>query len=809
LNTILTDCLDNAVARAVLVVADAGTGKSRLRHEFLRRVATLHPDLLVLSGFGDVMAAGSAYGLLRQILNSLCGILDGEDKSTSRNKLAQRAAGPVAPFLGELCGLAFPDDDNVRLKAARQDPLIMAQRIHEAFVEFVATECAQRPMLLVLEDLQWSDRLTVRLVDAALRLRDRRLMILALARPEVEDTFPKLWSGAAQVIPLRPLSKRPCERLVTEVLGKDAPKATVERLIEQSAGNPFYLEELIRAVAEGQGGNLPGTVMAMLNARLMRLESGARRALRAASVFGEIFWRGGLSTLLGGERNNELIQPWLDQLVKAELIEPRGKSRLAEETEYRFRHALTREAAYSMLIDADRSLGHRLAARFLEHAGERDPLVVAEHYERGEEPARAVPFYLRAAERVFWGGDGDTAVTYARRCLKLDAQGPDRLACLSILLSVHGFRADYPACSQYVEEILHHAPPDCPILGQPLAFKGMLEMMAGRTAAAIASMSQLLDLPPVPNPFTLFGLMVSTYHFDQISHFDLAEKSLQRLERIVGPLASSDPGSWVWLALSHTSHAKNLGEAHSGLIWARDGRTAALAAGNRRMAHSAQAFSGMHLWLLGRWAPASQELQEALAVGPELGPVFGQAMAYLILSLAAQGELAQAQGMAEQFIDTVRQRDMHIEEGLGRWALCDVLGRLGDLAAAEAQARQACRLLQVVSLDQLLARIWLADILLRSGGSAQALALSEEVMAQYRALGGRGLKLTLARLIYAESLSAVGRTEEARAVLAESCTFLQTQANAILDPQLRSSFLQEVPENARTLALHRANPPSA
>src|SRR5262249_40225947 len=178
-------------------------------------------------------------------------------------------------------------------------------------------ECAARPVLLVLEDLHWGDALTVKLVDTALRkLKTSALMVLALARPEVSELYPRLWPDAAQVVMLRPLGKKAAQRLGAQVLGEQVSRETVARIVEQSEGNALLLEELIRAVAEGRGDGAPDTVLALLQARIGRLETGARRVLRAASVFGATCWQGGIRALLGGLAPDEALSHWLDVLLK-------------------------------------------------------------------------------------------------------------------------------------------------------------------------------------------------------------------------------------------------------------------------------------------------------------------------------------------------------------------------------------------------------------------------------------------------------------------------------------------------------------
>ncbi|WP_437761080.1 hypothetical protein [Sorangium sp. So ce1389] len=258
-------------------------------------------DIEVLLGHGDPMSAGTSYGLLSQALRRLCGVVDGTAPAVQQARLLERvgrhveaaAARRVAEFLGEMCGIPF-DDGSPELRAARGDPLQMSARIAQAFVDLLRAECAAHTVLLVLEDVQWGDALTARLADAALaELRDQPLMVLALGRPELAELFPGLWDRhGPQRLDLRGLSHRACERLVVQVLGARLTSGQIRRLVEHSAGNALYLEELIRAAAQGKLDELPGALIAMLQARLLRLEEGARRALLAASVFGETFCKG-------------------------------------------------------------------------------------------------------------------------------------------------------------------------------------------------------------------------------------------------------------------------------------------------------------------------------------------------------------------------------------------------------------------------------------------------------------------------------------------------------------------------------------
>src|SRR5262249_18388497 len=149
-------------------------------------------------------------------------------------------------------------------------------------------------------------------------------------------------------------------------------------------------------------------------------EGEARRVLRAASIFGDAFTATDVGALLGPSGKPQRTAQWLSTLADREVLVPRPERARGGEQEYRFRHPILREAAYAMLTDGDRILGHRLAAEHLEARGDADPMVLAEHLERAHLPERAGAFYLDAARRALRGGDADATLRRARRGLTGD-----------------------------------------------------------------------------------------------------------------------------------------------------------------------------------------------------------------------------------------------------------------------------------------------------------------------------------------------------------------------------------------------------
>jgi tetratricopeptide (TPR) repeat protein len=420
--SLVRECHRERSARAAVVVAGPGMGKSRLCSEILRTLGE-HADFELLVGRADVMRDGAPFGALASALRSTAGIGTQCDAATRRTKLRDRivrggACSPKAvPFLGEIAGVYFPDRNDPELQGARHDPRLMGDRMRAAWTDWLRTELSARPLVLVLEDLHWGDSPSVQLVDLALReFADQPLFVLALARPEVADRFPRLWEshGVEQVV-LQPLAKEASGALVGGLLADAVDPVLVERLVGRAEGNPFFLEELVRSVEAGVT-DLPDSLMAVVQSRLDLLGPEASRLLRAASVFGESFVADGVAALSGDELDRVIER--LGTLQEREVV-----ALVAGSREYQFRHALVRETCYASLTSEDRTLGHRLAGEWLEAHGEADAFSLAEHFDRGGVPEHAASLYARAALQALQGNDYEAAARRAARGVTLGATG--------------------------------------------------------------------------------------------------------------------------------------------------------------------------------------------------------------------------------------------------------------------------------------------------------------------------------------------------------------------------------------------------
>lgn len=457
LSDLLDECVDESRACGAMITAPAGTGKSRLRHEFLRAVR-LRGEIKVWTAEADELGACSPFTLVGEALQRVIGIRPNDTIEERRRKLSERVnrhvrtseRARVTAFLGEISMAHAPEAAHPLLAAARRDPGLMAEQVRRAFQDLLAAETQETPVVIVLEDLHWGDLPSLRLLASAMTaLRDKPLMMLGFARPEARDRCPELWAiRELQEVRLNGLTRRAASQLVRNVL-PTADDALVTRLVERADGNALYLEELLRAVAAGRTDDLPETIAAMVQARLSDLPIEQRRILRAASVFGGAFWPSAVEALLGnGQKSSPATMGSIfDTLVEREVLERRPDTRFPGEIELTFRHALLRDGAYALMTESDRTMGHFRAAEWLERkALERERELqsqnetategekrqvwrdrseeagsarIARHFELGGANDRAVEWHARSAQHALLAGDPEGAAESANQGIGL------------------------------------------------------------------------------------------------------------------------------------------------------------------------------------------------------------------------------------------------------------------------------------------------------------------------------------------------------------------------------------------------------
>ena len=818
LTGLLDECIDERSARAVVVTAEAGMGKSRLAAELVSRVQERRGDVAIWIGRGDSLRAGSTLDLLAQALRGALGIHRGEPLAERQLRIGARVGAHVpaadrkrvTEFLAELVGAPFPGDGEggAALRAARQDAQLMSEQMRRAWLDFLAAEAAAYPVVLLFEDLHWGDFGTVQFLDMALReRRDRPWMVLALARPELFEVFPKLWADRPNVqqIRLLRLGRKPSERLVRQVLGGDVEPQTIERLVTQADGNAFYLEELIRAVAEGEDQALPETVVAMVATRLAGLPAEARQVLRAASVFGEVCWEAGVIALLDGGMAAPAVREALRKLIEQEVLAVRP-SRFPDEQELAFRHALLREGAYATLVDEGRRLGHRLAGEWLEQRGETDPMVLAGHFERGGEGARAASYYLRAGEQAFYVNDLDATIARADLGLAC-APGPElRLGLLGIRCLVSGSGHLLGVAFAAAEELLRLAPRGSVPWAQ--AMRAYIEgtLQAGRIGDLLAAIGLLREVDPAPGAVGLmaFTLTVSTYALDLLGQVADGTSLEHRFSAIVHATGDREPIARLW---RNTTLGLRSSYAHEDPWRALEHSEA-----NQRIFDEIggelfflilQLFRALNLFYLGVPARARRCLEEVARADAVMGLASSLRRFSLAWLLADEGALDEAAALATQLVAQGRAQHSRLDESRGHWGLAEVLRRAGNLEGAERALEVALTMVAPLEHPGVLGT--LARLRLVQGRAEDALAAGTEAVARSEAMGACGMfRGAFVRLAHAEALHATGALDGARRAIDDARARLLAIAARIPDPDYRAGFLANVPEHVRTLALARA-----
>jgi hypothetical protein len=241
LEATLGESFSEHAASAVLITGAPGIGKSRLASEITRSARRTIPGVQVMRGGAEPLNAGAPFAALCDAIERACRMRASEPDPVRRQKLQSRLSEllrgddltRVSEFLGELLGIKPERTPSPQLEAARRDAVLRGDQIIRALEDWLRAESQAHPVLLILDDFHWGDLPTVRLVDSILRnLSESPIVVLVLARPEIHELFPKLWSkrGVTEVR-LSGLSRRAISEMIEEVLGPAVSNEALERIM--------------------------------------------------------------------------------------------------------------------------------------------------------------------------------------------------------------------------------------------------------------------------------------------------------------------------------------------------------------------------------------------------------------------------------------------------------------------------------------------------------------------------------------------------------------------------------------------------
>jgi eukaryotic-like serine/threonine-protein kinase len=543
-------------------------------------------------------------------------------------------------------------------------------------------------------------------------------------------------------------------------------------------------------------------VLAVVESRLNRLESEARRVARAASVFGEVFWREGVAALLGASTSPRDLQSWLQILTERELFVEARESRFSGEPEYKFAHSLLREAAYAMLGNDDRRKGHALAGSWLESAGQKDALVLAAHFEQAGEHTRAVPWLLRAAQVAAEGGNVTESIRLAGRGIACGAQSGERGQLRLVQAMGNGTLGDWSACVDAARDALAQLE-----AGSTSWFRAVATLLmagsflndSGLTEAALQEMRRVNVQPESSGPYG-YAIYQVFQGLTRIGKIAAAREVLDRAELLIAEPKGADPMFVLWLRNARVRAELIDGNLASALAHARDANELA----ERIGAGHVRASTGLY-WItaLAQTGHVERTAEAARALIAFCDPNGQQsaidwATYFLAWARVAVGDTAEAIAPLRQLLD---RSDVFLVSSVHA-VLSQALLARDQLDEAEREADLAS-IGMPFAWSQATGLRARALVQLRLNRPESALELAERGLAA-AAQGSHPLTVSILQLVRAEALWASGRSAEARRAITAAHDRVQRMAAALDELELRTAHLERIQAHVRTLALAAA-----
>src|SRR5216684_1284716 len=431
----------------VAAVGEAGAGKSRLLYEFK---ATIPDGCKVLEAYSVSHDKASAWLPVIELLKGYFEITNEDDDSRRSEKVEAKARGldpalaETLPYILSLLGIA-----GTGASLAMMDAQIRRRRTLEAVKRIIIRESLKQPLVVIFEDLHWIDAETQELLDLLVdRVASAHILMLVNYRPEYHHE----WGNRTCYTQLRldPLGGQSVDEMLHALLGGDASLQSLKRLIiEKTQGNPFFMEEIVRALVE-QGVlvrngatkltkplteiHVPPTVHGILASRIDALPASEKDLLQALAVIGKDFPLNLVKHVSASP--DDRLEPMLKGLRAGEFIYEQAA--LGEE--YTFKHVLTQEVAYnSMLIERRRLLHERTGEaiealykdRIDDHLAE-----LAHHYSRTANTRKAEEYLFRAGRQAAARSAHSEAVSRFSSALEFLKHLPDDAARARQELSV-------------------------------------------------------------------------------------------------------------------------------------------------------------------------------------------------------------------------------------------------------------------------------------------------------------------------------------------------------------------------------------
>jgi class 3 adenylate cyclase/tetratricopeptide (TPR) repeat protein len=827
------DAIQGGETPLVLISGDAGIGKTRLLDEFAGWVAAQPVSPIILRGRASANTQSVPYAIFRNLFAQSFEILENDGSAQALAKFRQGTQNLLeaeqADLVGQLSGFDFSDSPAVgRLYGNPSFARIACLYLVNYF-----RRLAERPLLVLLEDLHWADDssldLITELVASLGRDSESRLMVICTARSQFFERRPKWMEGIVGFtrLELRPLSRLRSRALVAEILCKveNIPEPLYECVLDEAEGNPFFIEELIKMLIDEDvietGAEtwqvkldklavvrVPPTLTGILQARLDDLPVAEKLVLQRAAVVGRTFWDGLVRAFTADEGEARAVNPSLAALRERGLIFQRERSTIAGNQEYLFRHALLRDATYETILLKHRRTYHGQVAAWIEaNAGERleeHLALIAGHYADGGQPDLAADWYTRAGERAISQSSMQEArhlFELALKLIRLDDL-PRRWRALlghDQVVGTLGLLAERQADDTSLLNLARQLGQDSR-LAVAYFRQGCQANQEGNTPASLHAFEQALQAARRAGDLSMQALIIPmqvvifTTAGDMQSAAALVEQALE---------IANQTGDTNILARALTNLApyyQAVGDITRSVQLMQQQVEINQQQGNRLGEAVGLTNLGYYYLSLGQFETGHTQLERALQVARSLGA--RRYVAYALLNLGlAEWRLGRSQAACQTL-----QLSLPILEALGdqrglasrQFYLGLANEKAGEMSEAAVQyeaARAAFKLLDAMT-QMVEAQAGLARLALQRSDLPQAQPLVMEILGYLEQHGPQGLELPiLVYLTCARVFHALGDAQRLQHILDNGRKELQDRLDRIKLADWREIFLEAVPEN--------------
>jgi class 3 adenylate cyclase/tetratricopeptide (TPR) repeat protein len=717
---LLGQAVDTAVTRErahlLLVIAEAGMGKTRLAEEVAARAERTH-GAVVFEGRCVPYGEANVWWPVAEAVRHGFGIAQNEPVGLARDK----TSGAVALVLGE----STPADEIARVTngilhllgyesaLAGIDASRAREEVNRAILALLDGWADREAVVIVLSDLHWADDVVLEMIDTMLeRAAGRRVAFIATARSTLFDRWqPQPGRHNTVVLNLDPLGRDAAEELLDALGGRDYPAGLRTVLLDRSGGNPFFLEELVALVgeqAQSPGSSpgerveitsptlseLPDNLRGLVAARLDGLTVDERRVLADAAVLGRRGEVGGLR-IMAHESGAPEIDAGLEGLVAKELL-------VVDRERWSFRSDLVREVVYSMMTKSDRAKRHAGVAKWMEiNIQDRPPVDrIAHHYATAarlaaeigpttDRPAnwaallreRALTWLEKALERARETELEPVAQRVATKALELgDGVEPERrlrfllarAKASSNLRQLERANADICAAVELAERSGdEHA------RARALAGRGDIEQKSSELAASAASLVTAIDIfrrlgdrQAMAEAMRTLG-MTRMFAGDDLGAVAVFREALEIFEEL------GDRRGEAWVLQNLAWHAFTSGRGDHAESWLTDSIDTFRQIGDAGGLGWALGLLAWVRYWQGRFDEAEKLGQQMLNDAQQRGDKWAEAMMQVVVALVHlwTGRTLSAHELAEDAATTFReQRDWY--------GALQALGALGRIRIA-------------------------------------------------------------------------------------------------------------------------------